>query len=59
MDIPRTSAQSAPPLVASAADLLTTSSICPACGYPTIGMDLCAYCRPLAQDFLGPAGLSA
>lgn len=41
--------------VASAAELLTTSSICPACGYPTIGMDLCAYCRPLAQDFLPPA----
>jgi hypothetical protein len=24
-----------------------TVEICPACGYPTIGTDLCAFCRPL------------
>ena len=24
-----------------------TVDICPACGYPTIGPDLCAFCRPL------------
>ncbi|MDX1887303.1 hypothetical protein [Mycolicibacterium sp. 120270] len=34
----------------SAAQLLTISSICPACGYPTLGMGLCAYCRPLTQQ---------
>jgi hypothetical protein len=22
-------------------------TICPACGYPTIGLDLCPYCRPV------------
>ena len=36
--------------IASAAELLTQSSICPACGYPALGMGLCAYCRPLMQD---------
>jgi hypothetical protein len=24
-----------------------TVDICPACGYPTIGAALCAFCRPL------------
>lgn len=23
-----------------------TTAICPACGYPTVGPDLCAFCRP-------------
>jgi hypothetical protein len=22
------------------------TNICPACGYPTLGPDLCAFCRP-------------
>lgn len=55
MDVPTTNASQ--PLritVATAADLLTTSSICPACGYPSLGMNLCAYCRPLAEG-LTPA----
>jgi hypothetical protein len=26
-----------------------TIAICPACGYPTLGPDLCAFCRPLAS----------
>jgi hypothetical protein len=42
--------------MATAAELLTLSSICPACGYPTIGMGLCAYCRPLME---GPAAATA
>ncbi len=25
-------------------------SICPACGYPTLGKDLCALCIPTAAD---------
>ena len=24
-----------------------TIDVCPACGYPTIGPDLCSYCRPV------------
>lgn len=24
-----------------------TIGICPACGYPSIGTELCAFCRPL------------
>jgi hypothetical protein len=36
--------------IASASELLTKSSICPACGYPALGMDLCAYCRPLMDQ---------
>jgi hypothetical protein len=36
--------------IASASELLTKSSICPACGYPALGMDLCAYCRPLMKE---------
>ncbi len=24
-----------------------TIDVCPACGYPTIGPDLCAFCRPV------------
>ena len=27
-----------------------TVEICPACGYPTIGADLCAFCRPLVAQ---------
>jgi hypothetical protein len=34
----------------SASELLTNSSICPACGYPALGMDLCFYCRPLIKQ---------
>jgi hypothetical protein len=36
--------------VARAADLLTLSSVCPACGYPTLARGLCAYCRPLTDE---------
>lgn len=25
---------------------------CPACGYPTLGPDLCAFCRPVAATTL-------
>ena len=28
------------------ADPVTVLAICPACGYPTLGSGLCAYCRP-------------
>ena len=28
------------------ADPVTILAICPACGYPTLGTGLCAYCRP-------------
>ena len=24
-----------------------TIDVCPACGYPTVGPDLCFYCRPV------------
>jgi hypothetical protein len=24
-----------------------TINVCPACGYPTVGPDLCSYCRPV------------
>jgi hypothetical protein len=24
-----------------------TIDVCPACGYPTVGPDLCSYCRPV------------
>lgn len=34
----------------SASDLLTMSSICPACGYPALGMDLCACCRLITKQ---------
>jgi hypothetical protein len=27
---------------------MVTVAICPACGYPTVGPDLCFYCRPAA-----------
>jgi hypothetical protein len=55
MDVPTTTTGQTVNLpVATAAELLTTSSICPACGYPSLGMQLCAYCRPLAQG-LAPA----
>jgi predicted Zn-ribbon and HTH transcriptional regulator len=30
----------------SATELVIVPAICPACGYPTLGADLCAYCRP-------------
>lgn len=33
-----------------ASELLTLSSICPACGYPSLAMDLCFYCRPLTKQ---------
>ena len=36
--------------ITSASELLTISSICPACGYPALDMDLCAYCRPLIKQ---------
>ena len=36
--------------IMSASELLTISSICPACGYPALDMDLCAYCRPLTKQ---------
>ncbi len=26
---------------------ILTVDVCPACGYPTIGPDLCAFCRPV------------
>jgi hypothetical protein len=34
----------------TASELLTLSSICPACGYPSLAMGLCAYCKPLTQQ---------
>ncbi len=58
MEVPNTSAGQ--PLnisMATAAELLTASSICPACGYPSLGMDLCAYCRPLAHCLTPAPGL--
>ena len=27
---------------------MVTVAICPACGYPTVGRDLCFYCRSVA-----------
>ncbi len=45
--------------LATAAELLTHTSICPACGYPSLGMDLCAYCRPLAHGFTPAPGRPA
>jgi hypothetical protein len=36
--------------ITAAAELLTLSSICPACGYPSLGKGLCAYCKPLWQQ---------
>jgi len=42
-----------------------TVAICPACGYPTLGPDLCYYCRPMAIDLAAaattpiPAGVGA
>jgi|HubBroStandDraft_3_1064219.scaffolds.fasta_scaffold29114_3 hypothetical protein len=29
-----------------------TIDVCPACGYPTIGPDLCAFCRPLDAEWM-------
>jgi hypothetical protein len=26
---------------------IVTIDVCPACGYPTVGPDLCFYCRPV------------
>lgn len=31
--------------VKALADLITISTVCPACGYPTLGAGLCALCR--------------
>lgn len=60
MDVPVINAsQPVKIAMATAAELLTHSSICPACGYPSIGMDLCAYCRPLAAGMTPSAGLPA
>ena len=61
MDVPMINASQPVklPVVATAAELLTHSSICPACGYPSLGMDLCAYCRPLAQGMTPAPGLPA
>jgi hypothetical protein len=28
-----------------------TIDVCPACGYPTVGPDLCAFCRPLDAEW--------
>ena len=33
-------------LATASADPVTILAICPACGYPTLGSGLCAYCRP-------------
>lgn len=29
--------------------------VCPACGYPTLGPDLCSVCRPLVAKTLTPS----
>ena len=29
-----------------------TIDVCPACGYPTVGPDLCAFCRPLDGEWM-------
>jgi hypothetical protein len=29
---------------------IVTVDICPACGYPTIGPELCSFCRPLVAE---------
>jgi hypothetical protein len=51
MDLPGASAPQEPDVpIATAAELLTVTSICPACGYPTLDMGLCAYCKPLMQQ---------
>lgn len=51
MDIPSADAIEVPTIpITTASQLLTLSSICPACGYPTIGMGLCAYCEPLTRQ---------
>jgi hypothetical protein len=31
---------------------IVTIDVCPACGYPTIGPDLCAFCRPLDGEWM-------
>ena len=39
-----------------------TVDVCPACGYPTLGPDLCSYCRPVetqTSDRILEAMLSA
>ena len=28
-----------------------TIDVCPACGYPTVGPDLCAFCRPVDAEW--------
>jgi len=33
-----------------------TTAICPACGYPTLGPDLCAFCRPEVRAGDQPIG---
>jgi hypothetical protein len=32
-------------LAVRGADRVTHTAICPACGYPKVGLGLCAYCR--------------
>jgi hypothetical protein len=29
-----------------------TIDVCPACGYPTVGPYLCAFCRPLDGEWM-------
>jgi hypothetical protein len=31
---------------------MATIDVCPACGYPTLGPDLCAFCRPLDGEWM-------
>jgi len=31
---------------------IVTIDVCPACGYPTVGPDLCAFCRPLDGEWM-------
>lgn len=51
MDIPSAGATELPAIpITTASQLLTLSSICPACGYPAVGMGLCAYCEPLTRQ---------
>ncbi len=51
MELPSATASVQPSTVISAAsELLTFSSFCPACGYPSVGRGLCFYCKPLTQQ---------
>ena len=34
---------------------IVTVDVCPACGYPTLGPALCAFCRPAATTALLPS----